>query len=424
MKTALTKSSFFYRTKASKYGAVLLGLWAGFAFMGVANAAQTGQVTITCAKPDGTERTFTVGWDNSNQFFADKGDIAHLFCEGGHAGEYTVFVSTTVSDLSLRYYQGVVPQMDTPTTIVETHTPQVVESSTPVSETQTSSDTTTSTVVVAEPSSPSSPVETPTVDSPNQSSDSSSVVVETSTPVLDETQTSTSESSTQTIPVETSTPVVETPLPTPPPVVEPQPVPVVAAPQPEPQPQPVPVPQPETLPEPLPEVTDTEAPLEEQPLEEQPVVEEQLPVEEPSERPVEEETNETPVEEPEILEPTSPTPEPSPLPSAEPAPVIQPDTAYVPPSNDGATVTLDNGVVITEEEAAAIVLLSNPAELISELFSDPGAVLSALGSVGADMSPEVREKSEKVVLASVIAGNIATQAAATAGAVAAYRRKP
>jgi hypothetical protein len=87
-------------------------------------------------------------------------------------------------------------------------------------------------------------------------------------------------------------------------------------------------------------------------------------------------------------------------------------------------ITLDNGVIITEEEAAAIVLLSNPAELISELFSDPGAVFSALGSVGADMTPEVREKSEKVVLASVIAGNIATQAAATAGAVAAYRRKP
>jgi hypothetical protein len=87
-------------------------------------------------------------------------------------------------------------------------------------------------------------------------------------------------------------------------------------------------------------------------------------------------------------------------------------------------VTLDNGVVLTEEEAVAIVLLQNPAELISELFSDPGAVLSALGSVGADMTPEEREKSEKVILASVIAGNIATQAAATAGALAAYRRKP
>ena len=415
--------------------------------MGTANAVYTGPVLVTC-----TNGTHGTGWDNSNSYFEGKGNIAALYCD---IIQHSGYVSDNLTDSALRYYNGVVPTpsqsetptviVDTPTTIVETHTPQVVESSTPVSETQTSSDTTTSTVEVEESSTPSSPVETPTVDSPNQSSDSSSVVVETSTPVLDETQTSTSESSTQTIPVETSTPVVETPLPTPPPVVEPQPVPAPVVVEPQPLPQPLPEPsapvaqspveivQPSdpVVPQAYPVISlpsepeiDEEAPLEEQPLEEQPVVEEQSPVEEPSERPVEEETNETPVEEPEILEPTSPTPEPSPLPSAEPAPVIQPDIAYTPPSNDGATVTLDNGVVITEEEAAAIVLLSNPAELISELFSDPGAVLSALGSVGADMSPEVREKSEKVVLASVIAGNIATQAAATAGAVAAYRRKP
>jgi len=37
------------------------------------------------------------------------------------------------------------------------------------------------------------------------------------------------------------------------------------------------------------------------------------------------------------------------------------------------------------------------------------------------MSPEVREQSEKVIIAAVIAGNIATQAAASA-ALAAYRR--
>jgi hypothetical protein len=40
------------------------------------------------------------------------------------------------------------------------------------------------------------------------------------------------------------------------------------------------------------------------------------------------------------------------------------------------------------------------------------------------MTPEVREKSEKVVIAAVIAGNIATTAATGAAAVAAYRRKP
>jgi hypothetical protein len=72
----------------------------------------------------------------------------------------------------------------------------------------------------------------------------------------------------------------------------------------------------------------------------------------------------------------------------------------------------------------ALTLLENPAELLAELFTDPGQVLTALSNIGADMSPEVREESEKVVLSAIIAGNIATQAAAGAAAAAAYRRKP
>lgn len=88
-----------------------------------------------------------------------------------------------------------------------------------------------------------------------------------------------------------------------------------------------------------------------------------------------------------------------------------------------ATVTLDNGVVLTESQATAVALLQNPGELIKEIFTNPAAALAALGSVGADMSPEVREQSEKVVIAAVIAGNIATTASLTASASAAYRRK-
>ncbi len=87
-------------------------------------------------------------------------------------------------------------------------------------------------------------------------------------------------------------------------------------------------------------------------------------------------------------------------------------------------VTLDNGVVLTEEEAEAVVLLSNPTELLAELFTDPAAALAALGSVGADMTPEEREESEKVVVSAIIAGGIATQAAASAAGAAAFRRKP
>jgi hypothetical protein len=86
-------------------------------------------------------------------------------------------------------------------------------------------------------------------------------------------------------------------------------------------------------------------------------------------------------------------------------------------------IELSNGVVITAEVAIEVELLQDPAAFITEAFTNPLAALSALGSVGADMTPKAREKSEKVVLSAIIAGNIATQAAATA-AMATYRRNP
>jgi hypothetical protein len=85
---------------------------------------------------------------------------------------------------------------------------------------------------------------------------------------------------------------------------------------------------------------------------------------------------------------------------------------------------LDNGVVVTAEVAIAVALLQDPGALVQELFTDPGAAFAALGSVGADLPPEVREKAEDVVVSAIIAGGIATQAAASAAATATYRRKP
>jgi hypothetical protein len=120
--------------------------------------------------------------------------------------------------------------------------------------------------------------------------------------------------------------------------------------------------------------------------------------------------------------------EPLPVEPVDEPVVVTPPTTVEPIPNPvpvhTETITLDNGVVLTEEEAIAVALLQNPGELLQELFTNPAAALAALGSVGADMSPEVREKAEEVVIATVLVGNIATQAAATAGAVAAYRRKP
>jgi hypothetical protein len=80
--------------------------------------------------------------------------------------------------------------------------------------------------------------------------------------------------------------------------------------------------------------------------------------------------------------------------------------------------------VVTAEVAIAVQLLQDPAAMLQELFTDPGAALAALGSVGADMTDEVREESEKVIIAAVIAGNIATTAATSAAGAAAIRRKP
>lgn len=63
-------------------------------------------------------------------------------------------------------------------------------------------------------------------------------------------------------------------------------------------------------------------------------------------------------------------------------------------------VVLEVGVVIVFE------LLDNPVALISEVFSDPGQAVEAFLQVGADMSLVEREESEKVIIASVIVGQI------------------
>ena len=73
--------------------------------------------------------------------------------------------------------------------------------------------------------------------------------------------------------------------------------------------------------------------------------------------------------------------------------------------------------IVLDEELAAIPLIGNVAGAAVE-------VLNALGNAGADMSPQVREQSEKVVIASVIVANIAITATAAASAAAAAARRP
>jgi hypothetical protein len=66
--------------------------------------------SITCADPNGNQVTREVGWDNTNIYFNGKGDIPRLYCEGGHAGIYTTYISDTLDpDSPLRYFNGIIP---------------------------------------------------------------------------------------------------------------------------------------------------------------------------------------------------------------------------------------------------------------------------------------------------------------------------
>jgi hypothetical protein len=418
----LTKSiSSYARKKASKLAVLFILIGTTFVFYPQANAA-TAYADVTCATQDGTQQTYQIGWDNSNQFFADKGYIPRLFCEGGYAPPgFNVYVSDNLSDSATGYYNGVVP------------TPVV----SPNPETQTvQSETVTAEETVTAPTSDSTTV----VDSPTVSSDTQTATQETSS-VTSDTQTSTSDSATPVLPAETSTvdtqtvesiPTPEvTPLPEPEPVIQPEPV-VVPPPTPKPEPLPEPIPDPIPEPEPEPTVDNIDEPglqipdTPEEPVVVEPTPEEETPAEEPVTEP--EVTEPEVVEEPEPLEPEVIPSEPEP--SQPEPPIVEPTQPEVVVLNDttdlsslapDTPVELENGVVLTAEVVIALQLLENPAELLAEIFTDPGQVLMALGNIGADMSPEVREQSEKVVIAAVIAGNIATQAAASA-ALAAYRR--
>jgi hypothetical protein len=184
---------------------------------------------------------------------------------------------------------------------------------------------------------------------------------------------------------------------------------------------------------------------------------------EPEETPQPSPTPETVPEEPEPAPTVDPTPEPSPEPKPEPEsePETPEDLTSDTPIEDVVAV-LENVVPtsLTEEQVAVLVTIAletfETAEqgspeyeaaldlllvaaqaddivLDEELAAIPlignvaGAaveVLNALGNAGADMSPKVREQSEKVVIAAVIVGQVAmtATAAATSAAAAAARR--
>lgn len=260
----------------------------------------------------------------------------------------------------------------------------------------------------------------------------------------------------------------------PPPVVEPPVVEPVTPPPPPPEP-PVVIPDPPSLPEPPtvvpePPVIEPEPPIiEPEPpvVEPEPVIEPPAPVEEPpaeaEEPPVIVEEPPIEAEEPPVVEEEPPAiEEEAPIPAEEPPLVADEESTDAEKeiiaealikAADGLAVTAEaiaeagltyadlpakqpvevrqdengNEVVITAEIAAALIVLENPAALVTAIFTDPAQALLALGSIGADMSSEEREESEKTIVAAIIVGGIATQSALTVAASAgtvAYRRKP
>lgn len=159
--------------------------------------------------------------------------------------------------------------------------------------------------------------------------------------------------------------------------------------------------------------------------------------------PTPEETEE-PVEEPETPEP-EPLPEPEPPVSPEPSePELPVNIETVDPatlSNEQVAelVSVANEILNNSEQgspeyeealdALFVAAQANDIELSEELAAIPGAealvgAINFIGNVGADMSPKVREESEKIVVTAVVAVGAAVNAATGAALSAAAPSAP
>jgi hypothetical protein len=94
--------------------------------------AEQAIAEVTCATLDGQEQTFSIGWDNANQFFDGRGEIPRLYCEGGYANGYPIYVRDNLpADSQFRWFNGVAPELEptpelTPEPTLEP-TPEIVQ---------------------------------------------------------------------------------------------------------------------------------------------------------------------------------------------------------------------------------------------------------------------------------------------------------
>ena len=197
---------------------------------------------------------------------------------------------------------------------------------------------------------------------------------------------------------------------------------------------------PPIIPQEPPLVDDTVAEEPPMPAEEPPTPVEEPPTE-PEPAPVEEEQPPVEVDTPPVEEEAPPVEaEEPPTPVEEAPPTVEEAAAEVIAEANGEAVTAEameeagltyadlppetpvevrtdehgNEVVITAVVAAALEIFESPSELVSAIFNDPGQVITAIANIGADMSDEEREESEKIIVASVIAGQAAVNAASMA----------
>ena len=324
--------------------------------------AEQAIADVTCGKDDGTERTFSIGWNNANQFFNGKGDIARLFCEGGFSNGYPIYVRDNLPvDSLLRWYNGIAPILEP--------TPEPIPSVEPEP------------VVSVEPT--LNPEPTP-VPEPSQSS--SPTPEPTPTPTLEPTPEATQ------APEPSSTPIT---------VVEP-----------EPSLEPIPTP------EPTPEQTQTEEP---QTPQAEPTAEPELPndsLEPPLEPTLEltsAEVTQAVVddaladgvltdEERELVVDALLVEFLGEAITFEALQEAGLDFEDLPPETP---VTLENGVVLTADVADALEIFESGAEVLATLLENPAKALKALANVGADMTEEEREVSQNTVVAAVVVTQLA-----------------
>jgi hypothetical protein len=184
-----------------------------------------------------------------------------------------------------------------------------------------------------------------------------------------------------------------------------EPVVLPATPVPSPEPTPEPIPTPQLTPEPV----SPPSPPQPEPAPQPPVE----PTPPPEPEPVPEPAPEPPT-------PASVAPEPIPVapepPAIEPLPpVVIPEPLVVEetPAQLAEAAREDDPVV--PQELASIPLLGDAAVAVLEAFN-------AIGNVGADLTPEVREQAQETIVASVLVSNIATTSMAATSSVASYRR--